>query len=172
MPDQKTTGGTLTPQASGPRVLLSRLSEHPSQGRHEKLGRAGEDRKGSEGLREAAASCLDPQMYPCWPVNVTPGGRTTSDLSYRNPEYIKFASGYSILSLLIVVWGITATIGKYGGMLQWIPRWQWQHMGYYRMTTLDQHNAAYYIFSALSNGCAIRRGRFTFEATFTTVYLR
>lgn len=38
MPDQKTTGRTLTPQASGPHVLLSRLSEHPSQQRHENLG--------------------------------------------------------------------------------------------------------------------------------------
>ncbi|KAI9536988.1 hypothetical protein NQZ68_029116 [Dissostichus eleginoides] len=45
MPDQKTTGRTLTPQASGPHVLLSRLSEHPSQQRHKKTKRVDLDRK-------------------------------------------------------------------------------------------------------------------------------
>lgn len=55
MPDQKSAGRTLTPQASGPHVLLSRLSEHLSEGMK---------RQRREGGRRTAR---DSQIHPSRP---------------------------------------------------------------------------------------------------------
>lgn len=51
MADQKAAGGTLTPQASGPHVLLSRLLEHLSLDRQEKL--EAQLKTEREGVKEA-----------------------------------------------------------------------------------------------------------------------
>lgn len=64
MPDQKTMGRTLTQQASGPHVLLSRLSERLSEQRHKQMGEDDDDRE-----------VRDSQIYGSWSVTVIPDWR-------------------------------------------------------------------------------------------------